>query len=291
MPCRTAVQIWQRFAVIFAARGKHRVFLHRVTVTSSAARLPASCLKREEGGWPTRAACPEATVGPWLMCPVCPESGKLCRQTEGLRAFTHRPTAQPSLCSRGFRAGAVYGAGSKHGEHDCVNAWSLNRHHFLGSYMLPFLGEQHTDKQCACQFWETKENETISCWVAQPLLWFSNKKICRNFLPLTAKWWISQLGSKVYWEHLNMWRKEGVWEPGFSQRWEMLHIQKIKTIWKNGDCKVSASWRPLKVTLLVLFCSHCFPDLICPSVMDLWSCPMTPPVSFKPQKLHGSCKS
>lgn len=41
VPCRTAGQIWQRAAVIFATTGKHRVFLRRVTVSSSAAHLPA----------------------------------------------------------------------------------------------------------------------------------------------------------------------------------------------------------------------------------------------------------
>lgn len=232
-----------------------------------------TCLPGAWGRELTHKGCVPSSHCGAMACPVCLESGKLCRQTEGLRAFAH-----PSPCSRGFRAEAINGAGSKHGERDCLNAWSLNRCRFLGSYVLHFPGEQHADKQRACQFWETKRSETVSFWVAQPLLWFGNKKKkkkCRNFLLLTAKWWTSHLGREVYWEHLNTWRKCGAWEPGFSQRWEMLHIQKIRTICRYGDWKVSASWQPLKVTLLGLFCSPSLPDLICPSVVCLWCCLMT----------------
>lgn len=50
----------------------------------------------------------------------------------------------------------------------------------------------------------------------------------------------------------------------------------MKTICRDGDYKVSASWEPLKVTFLVLFCSPSLPDPICPSVMPLWCYLMTP---------------
>lgn len=45
-----------------------------------------------------------------------------------------------------------------------------------------------------------------------------------------------------------------------------------------GVCKVSASCQPLKVTLLVLFCSPSLPDLLCP-----WCFLMTPqsPTNFR----------
>lgn len=95
--------------------------------------------------WGTRRG-----ADPQELCaqrPLCGR-GLSCVSREWQTVQAHRgavptpPTAQPSHAA--FRAGAIYGAGSKHGERDCLNAWSLNRQHFLGSYALHFPGERHT---------------------------------------------------------------------------------------------------------------------------------------------------
>lgn len=200
VPCRTAVQIQQSLQWFLLPQENTECFCTEWLWPV----LLHACLPGAWGRELTHEGCmPRGHCGA-MACPVCPESGKLCRH-RGAESL-HPPLPQHSPPRA---AGAIYGAGSKHGERDCLNAWGLNRHHFLGSYVLHFPGEQHADKQCACQFWETKENKTVSCRVSQPLLWFGSKKMCRNFLLLTAKWWTSQPGSEVYWEHLNMWRSTG----------------------------------------------------------------------------------
>lgn len=111
-PCRTAVQIQQRSAVIFATRGKHSVSAQNDPHQLCCTYLPAWVMGRE---LTHRGCVPRGHCGA-MACPVYQESGKLCRHRG---AAPTPPTAQPSLCSRGFRAGAIYGAGSKHGERDC----------------------------------------------------------------------------------------------------------------------------------------------------------------------------
>lgn len=117
VPCRAAVQIQQRSVMVFA-RGKHRVFLHRVTVTSSTARLPPWGMRT--GADPRGLRAQRPLWGHGLSC--VSREWQTRQADRGAESFTHpcHSTALPVQPSSG--AGAIFGAGGKHGERDCLNA-------------------------------------------------------------------------------------------------------------------------------------------------------------------------